>query len=131
MKLSTLSAAGCSWLFSTASDGMSAEDIWSTWWLVIRLSPNVEPSELLMAVITFWFTTLWVDPCCYWRAWNSRLVLTSIFCWKDRAGVESTFTRGFGHVSEVAFTMCGNPNKVFSIDNSAQLTFRFPWPAWH
>ena len=37
-------------------------------------------------------------------------------------------TRGFGHVSEVAFTMCGNPNKVISTDNSPQLTFCFTWP---
>ena len=36
--------------------------------------------------------------------------------------------RGFGHVSEVAFTMCGNPNKVISTDNLPQLTFRFISP---
>ena len=38
-------------------------------------------------------------------------------------------TCGFGHVSEVAFTMCGNPNKVISTDNLPQLTFRFISPA--
>ena len=36
-----------SWSFSTAPAGMSA------FWLVIRLSFNVEPSKLIMAVITF------------------------------------------------------------------------------
>ena len=46
-----------------------------------------------------------------------------------RKGEKFTFTRGFGHVSEEAFSMCGNPNKVFSTDNSPQLTFRFTWPA--
>ena len=43
--------------------------------------------------------------------------------------MEFTFTRGFGHVSEAAFTMCGNANKFISIDNSLQLTSRFTWPA--
>ena len=36
-----------------------------------------------------------------------KLGMTSIFsqgsCWKDRARVEFTFTRGLGHVSEAAF----------------------------
>ena len=41
--LPTLFATRCSWLFSTASAGMSAEDIQSTWWLIIRLSANIEP----------------------------------------------------------------------------------------
>ena len=41
------------------------------------------------------------------------------------ARVEFTFTRIFGHISEAAITMCGNPTKVFSTDSSAQLTFRF------
>ena len=50
-------------------------------------------------------------------------------CWNDRVMVEFTFTRGFGHASEAAYTMCGNPNKVFSTDNSPLLTFRFTWPA--
>ena len=36
---------------------------------------------------------------------------------RSRWRVEFTFTRGFGHVSEVAFAMCGNPNKFFSTDN--------------
>ena len=30
--------------------------------------------------------------------------------------MEFTFTGGFGHVSEVAFAMCGNPTKVFPTD---------------
>ena len=38
------------------------------------------------------------------------------------------FTRGFGLVSEAAFAMCGNPNKVFLTGNSPQLIFRFTWP---
>ena len=36
-----------------------------------------------------------------------------LFRWKDHARVEFTFTSWFGHVSEAAFTMSGNPNKVF------------------
>ena len=36
-----------------------------------------------------------------------------------------TFPRGFGRVSEVAFAMYGNPTKVFSTDNSPQLTYCF------
>ena len=50
-------------------------------------------------------------------------------CWKDHTRVEFTFTRGFGHVSEAAFAMCGNLTNVFSTDNSPQLTFRFTWQA--
>ena len=50
--------------------------------------------------------------------------------WALRTTVEFIFTCGCGHVSEVAFIMCGNSNKVFSTDNSPQLTFRFIWPAW-
>ena len=50
--------------------------------------------------------------------------------WKDHTRVELTLARGFGHVSEVAFAMCGNPTKVFSTDNSPQLTFGFTWQAW-
>ena len=45
--------------------------------------------------------------------------------WKDHLRVELTFTRGFDHVSEATFTMRDNPTKVFSTDNSPQLTFRF------
>ena len=45
--------------------------------------------------------------------------------------VEFTFTHGFGHVSEVAFTICGNPNKVVSRGNSPQPAFHFTWPACH
>ena len=51
-------------------------------------------------------------------------------CWKDPARVEFTFTRGFGHVLEVAFTICGNPNKFISTGNSPQPAFRITWPAW-
>ena len=51
-------------------------------------------------------------------------------CWKDAARVEFTFTRGLGHISEAAFTICGNPNKVISTGNSMQPAFPFPWPAW-
>ena len=40
------------------------------------------------------------------------------------ARVEFIFTHGFGQVSEAAFTMFGNPNKVFSTDDSSELTFR-------
>ena len=32
--------------------------------------------------------------------------------------MELTFTRGFGHVSEVAFAMCGNLTKGFSTEGS-------------
>ena len=43
----------CSWSFSTASAGMSTEDMQSTWWLVIILPPNIEPYAALMAANTF------------------------------------------------------------------------------
>ena len=48
-----LIATRFSWPFSTVSVGMSAEDMKFTWWLVVRLSSNVEPSTALMAVVTF------------------------------------------------------------------------------
>ena len=102
-------------------------------WLVIRLSPNVEPSKALMAVINFWF------KCPSWslllleRA-EFTLDMTSLSqqgsCWKDPARVEFTFTCRFGHVSLVAFTMCGNPNQVISTGNSPQPVFRCTWPVW-
>ena len=43
---------------------------------------------------------------------------------KDPKRVEFTFTHGFGHVSGVAFTICGNPNKVVSRGNSSQPIFK-------
>ena len=49
--------------------------------------------------------------------------------YKDHTRVEFTFTHGFGHVSEAAFAMCSNPTKVFPIDISPQLIFRFTLPA--
>ena len=36
---------------------------------------------------------------------------------KRHARVEFSFTPEFGHVSEAAFTMCGNSNKVISTEN--------------
>ena len=53
-----------------------------------------------------------------------------------RALIENT-THGWNQLlrvdlaifQEAAFTMCGNLNKVFSTENSPQLTFRFTWPA--
>ena len=75
MILPVLCATKCSWLFSTASAGMSAEDIQSTWWLVIRLSSNVEPSKVLSFSDLNNYTSFSVDPCSYWRAQNSRLAL--------------------------------------------------------
>ena len=45
----------CSWSFSIASAGMSAEDMQSTWWLVIILCPNVEPSTVSMRALIFQF----------------------------------------------------------------------------
>ena len=73
--------------------------------------------------------SLSVDPCteeCKIDVWH---YVHQGSCWKDLARVEFTFSRGFGHFSEAAFTMCGNPIKIFSWGNSPQLTFRFAWPA--
>ena len=74
-----------------------------------------------------------VDSCSYWGAHNSRLgllpSLITAHLEKTAQGWNSLLTRGYGHVSETAFTKFGNPNKVFSTDNSPQLTFRFNWPA--
>ena len=61
-----------------------------------------------------------------WQLWATTHIAAWLLLKRPRKGE----TRGFGHVSEAAFTMCGNPNKVFSTDNSPQLTFRFTWPAW-
>ena len=60
------------------------------------------------------------------NVWHAIHLATAgvLFRWKDHARVEFTFTRGFGHVPVAIFTICGNPNKVFSTDNWAQLTFR-------
>ena len=49
--------------------------------------------------------------------------LQGALVWKDHTRVEFSFTRGFCHVLEVAFAMCGNPTKVFSTGDSPQLTF--------
>ena len=52
-------------------------------------------------------------------------------CWKDRARVEVTFTRGYlAMLQRQSLTMCDNPNKVNSTDDSTQLTFHVTWPAW-
>ena len=64
------------------------------------------------------------------HVWPDVLLAAGRSRWKDHTGVEFTFTRGFGHVSEVAFAMCGNLTKVFSTESSPQATFRFTWPAW-
>ena len=63
------------------------------------------------------------------HVWPDVLLAAGRSRWKDHTGVEFTFTRGFGHVSEVAFAMCGNPIKVSSTDNTPHLVFRFMWPA--
>ena len=46
-------------------------------------------------------------------------------CWEDHTKVEFTFSCGFGHVSEAVFTMCRNPTKAFSTDNSRDDNFPF------
>ena len=99
-------------IFNSFSLNKSVVDIWSTWWLIIRLSPNVEASEVFLAICNH----LQVDPCYYWRAQNSHLTwapcLSRILVEKTPARVEFTFTGGFGHISEVALTIWGIPNKV-------------------
>ena len=60
---------------------------------------------------------------CEIHVWHDVLLAAGRSRWKDHTRVEFTFTRGFGHVSEVAFGMCGNPPKDFSTHNSLQLTF--------
>ena len=120
-------------LFSAASAGISTVDILSTWWLVIRSCPNVELSKVLMAVINFLFKS---------PSWSLLLLESAKFtfdmtsqsqqgsCSKDPARVEFTFTLRFGHVSEAAFAMCGNLNKVISTGDPPQPAFGFAWPAW-
>ena len=76
------------------------------------------------------YTSLQVHTCYYCRARNSCLASVTPFSlqvprWKDHLRVEFTFTRGFGHVSEAAFTICGNPTKVFSTDISPHDNFPF------
>ena len=43
-----LIAARFSWSLSTVSAGMSPEDKKSNWWLLIKLSADVEPSKVLL-----------------------------------------------------------------------------------
>ena len=98
----------------------------STWWLVIRSPPNVKPSKVLMAVINFLFKS---------PSWSLLLLESAKFtfdmtsqsqqgsCWKDAARVE--FTRGFGHVSEAAFTMCGNPKLLQQVNHRNQPSLLF------
>ena len=43
----------CSWYFPAASATTGAKDKKSTCWLLIRLSPNLEPSDVLMAITDF------------------------------------------------------------------------------
>ena len=74
------------------------------------------------------YTSLSVDPRSCWRAQNSRLALRPSLS-RAHVKVEFTFTLDFGHALDAAFTMCGDPNKVFTTDNSPQLTFRFIWLA--
>ena len=56
---------------------------------------------------------------------NMTFLSLQVSRWKDHTRTEFIFTRGFGHVSEAAFAMCGNPTKYFSSGNSPQLNFRF------
>ena len=86
MILPTLFATRCSWLFSTASSRISGVDIWSTCWLIIRLSPNIESSKVLMVVIIF-DLSLQVEPCYCWRVQNSCLTWCPCL---SRALVENT-----------------------------------------
>ena len=113
-------------------NAMSTEDIWSTWWLVIRLSPSIEPSKLLMTFITFWFKQLQVSKLILVingeseiHVWHDVLLLVGLLLKRPRkGGIQfSAFTHEFGHDSEEAFPMCGSPKKVISRDNSLQLTF--------
>ena len=87
----------------------------------------------MIVVINLWFKS----PSCSLLLLGSIKFLSDVTSlsqqgsyWKDPAIVEFTFTRGFGHISEAAFTLCGNPNKVTLTGNSPQQNFRFTWPAW-
>ena len=46
-------------------------------------------------------------------------------CWKEQTRVDFTVKRGFDHVSEMAFAMCGNLTKVFSTDILPHDNFSF------
>ena len=104
----------CSWWFSTTSSGISAEDIQSTWWLVIRLSSNLEPSTVSMAAIIFWFK--WLYKSLSW----SLLILESVkflLSMTHRWALAEKTTKGWNSLLHVdlallqsrSFFMCGNP----------------------
>ena len=62
------------------------------------------------------YTSLSVDPCTGERKIDvlHYVISQQGSCFLDRARVEFILTRGFGPVSEVAFTMCVNPiKKIF------------------
>ena len=123
-------AAMLFWSFSTTLAGVSA------CWLVIRLSTNVEPYKLLRAVIPFWFKYLFKSLSWFFLLMESVKFIfdmTSISqqgsWWKNRAGMEFTFTQGFGHALEAALHYVWQ-SQVNSTVKSPELTFRFTWPIW-
>lgn len=71
--ISNNTAARNSWSLSTASTGMSAEDRKFIWWLLIKLSANIELSKIMISVINSLLNWDKVDPFYNWRAWNSHL----------------------------------------------------------
>ena len=64
-------------LFNKFSWNKRSVDIWSTWWLVTRLSPNLETTKVLMAIISFWFKS---------PSWSLLLLQTqnSRLTWRPR-----------------------------------------------
>ena len=73
-----LQDAMCYWSFSTASGRISAEDLQSTRWLVIRLSPNVEPSTVPMVAIIFWFKQF------YKFTWEAKWMRGNMNTWEEK-----------------------------------------------
>ena len=43
--------------------------------------------------------------------------------------MEFTLVQGFGHASEAALDLCGNPNKIDLTDNLDESIFHFTWAA--
>ena len=105
----------------------------STWWLIIGLSPNVEPSTVLMAAIIFWFK--YFNRSLSW----SLLILVRISClaWRStrnllkrprKTGIQ--FSAWVWPYFRADLSLCAAIlTELNSRVNLLQLTFRFTWPA--
>ena len=104
-----------------------------TWWLIIGLSPNVEPSTVLMAAIIFWYKYFYKS-----LSW-SLLILVRISClaWRStrhllerpcKTGIQ--FSTWVWPYLRADLSLCATIlTELNSRVNLLQLTFRFTWPA--